>query len=138
MTQTLLGIDYGDTNVGLAIATTPLAEPLFVVPLSKAINTIIGLIESHQVDAIVVGLSEGETAIKTKRFAQDLKSRFDIPIYFQDETLSTQETNQKLSQANLKRSKQRSLTDHYVATNILQDFIDTHPPLDEPAKTAKI
>lgn len=92
----LLGIDYGDARVGLAFANSPLAEPLTTVSTNKAIPTILGLIEKQNIDAIIIGISEGQTAEKTKAFAYQIKDKTQKPIYFQDETLSSQETLIKL------------------------------------------
>jgi putative Holliday junction resolvase len=134
----LLGVDYGEKNVGLALATTPLAEPLEVVDTGQATKIIFRLVRDNKIDALVVGLSEGETEEKTKSFAEKIKQATGIPIYFQDETLSTQETEEKMLAGTVKKSVRRKPTDHFVATQILQDFIDAYLPLEELPKLDKI
>lgn len=136
MKHTLLGIDYGEKRIGLAIATTPLAEPFTIVSPDKALATIKSLIITHQVTALVVGVSEAKTAEYTRQFIQKLRRITDTPIYTQDETLSTQETQIKLQSA--KKSTRTKPIDHFVAASILQEFIDTHLPLDELPETGKI
>ena len=134
----LLGIDYGERNVGLSLATTPLAEPLKVVDTEQAIRVVVGLIEKNGIDGLVVGLSEGLTAEKTKAFVRQLGIVSDVPVYFQDETLSTKETDEKLVSGTVKQSDRRKPTDHYVASQILQEFIDENLPLDTLPEAGKI
>lgn len=121
----LLGLDYGDKHIGVALATTFVAEPLQVVPTSNIFEILRQLIDRYQVNAFVVGLSENETAQKTKDFARQLQDRFHLPVYFQDETLSSQETRRQLAQHGVKRSVRQAKTDHFVAATILQDYLDS-------------
>lgn len=121
----LLGIDYGDKHIGLAVATTFVAEPLQVIPTHTAIETIAQLIGKYHIDALVLGISENTMAKKTKDFAQKLENAFHLPVYFQDETLSSQDVRRRLAQQGAKRSLRQAKTDHFVAARILQDYLDS-------------
>lgn len=121
----LLGLDYGDKHIGVAVATTFVAEALEVIPTSQAMNKIASYITTYHLDAIVLGLSENQTAIKTKAFAADLTNKFHLPIYFYDETLTSQDTRKQMAQMGVKRSIRQAKTDHYVAAAILQDYLDS-------------
>lgn len=121
----LLGLDYGDKHIGVAVATTFIAEPVKVILTQSALDIIHRYIEEYQIEAIVLGLSENETAQKTKHFAQQLSNQFHLPIYFQDETLSSQDTRRQLAKLGAKRSLRQAKTDHYVAATILQDYLDS-------------
>ena len=123
--KNILGIDYGK-NLGLAIATTPLAEPLKTISLNESFEVIKSLVQEYQIDLIVIGISEGEMAEKTKSFAKNLENNISTPIYFQDETLSSHHTRQKMAKANYKQSKKHQKIDHLVAASILQDYLDEH------------
>lgn len=121
----LLGIDYGDKHVGLALATTFVAEALEVVPTHQAIDRIRSLIKTYNIDAIVLGLSENQMGEKIKHFARLLSDTFHLPVHFQDETLSSQETRKKMAIQGIKRSIRQAKTDHFVAAAILQDYLDS-------------
>ena len=121
----LLGIDYGTKHLGLAIATGPLAEPVATVPTGQSFDRIKQLIAEHQIDQIVIGISENQMADETKAFAESVKQSTKLPTVLHDETLSSLETRQKIAAANIKKSKREAKIDHLVAASILQDYIDS-------------
>lgn len=120
-----LAIDFGLKHLGLAVADGPLAEPLWEKNNNKTIiQYLINLIKTEKVDIIIIGLSEGKMAETTKVFAEKLKTLTDLPIFFQDETLSSVEAKQKLIEAHASQSKRRQ--DHSAAAAlILQNYLDT-------------
>jgi putative transcription antitermination factor YqgF len=123
MAQIVLGIDYGTTRIGLAIAKGPLAEPLTII--NNDDQTLINLaeiLEHEQVNQIVVGLSENQMAAKTKAFVETLKTITSVPIEFIDETLSSYEMHRKLIE--VKRSVKQGPIDHFVAAQLLQEWLD--------------
>ena len=123
-----LCIDYGDQYLGLAVAQGPLAEPLATIPMTHALEKITTLIDQYAIDAVILGLSEGKMAERTQAFADKLKSVTDLPIDFQDETLSSQETRERAAKMGMKKSRRESKIDHLVAAAILQDYLDSQPP----------
>lgn len=123
----ILAIDYGRKKIGLAVATTMLAEAYGVVRCKSshsAIEKIRKVVEKEKIEKIVVGLSEGKMAKETKRFAEMLGRQLDLPIYFQDESLSTQRAQDLSIQAGVKRRKRKEFEDAYTAALILQDYLD--------------
>lgn len=122
-----LCLDYGEKHIGVAVATTFIAEPIEVIPTSMALARIKELILEYQITDIVLGLSENIMADKIKAFAQIVSNTYKLPIHFQDETLSSQDTRRELAKQGIKRSIREAKTDHYVAATILQDFLDSHP-----------
>jgi putative Holliday junction resolvase len=131
----LLGIDYGRRHVGIAVATTPLADPVAVVPTQDSLNYVEKLINEYAIAAIVIGLSEGNLAQETQQFARRLQKKSKLPVYYQDETLSSYETRRQAAEAQIKRSRREGKLDHVVAAHILQAYIDTHPEAVETPKT---
>ncbi len=121
----LLGLDYGDKHIGVAVATTFVAEALEVIHTNQAFEKIQSYITTYHLDGIVLGLSENQTAIKTKAFAAELDKKFHLPVYFHDETLTSQDTRRQMAQAGVKRSIRQAKTDHFVAAAILQDYLDS-------------
>lgn len=107
--KTLLGIDYGEKVIGLAIYKYkvdpfPLLHGRIVVPRSKDIfQDLKNVIEEDFVDVIILGLphlTDGKaTAMtqKVKGFGEELSSRFpDCSLHYQDETLSTYEAEERM------------------------------------------
>ena len=126
----LLGIDFGLSTIGLSLAQGPLAEPLVTKnyqSLNQLLNYLKRLCHQHQINQIIIGLSEGQMAIKTKAFAQQLQLVCQLPVIFQDETLSTHEARQKLIQAQAPLKKRRSQDHTIAATIILQAYLDRQP-----------
>lgn len=120
-----LAIDYGDKYIGLAVATGPLAEPIATIKIDGALTTIMELAGQYAVDTIVIGISEGAMAKKTRDFAKKLETLTPIPIDFHDETLTSQETRLQIAQMGMKKSRRESKIDHLVAAAILQDYLDS-------------
>jgi putative Holliday junction resolvase len=104
----ILGIDYGRRKIGLALAITILAEAYDVIRyenVEDAIKKIQKVVEKEKIEKVVVGISEGKMADETKRFAKRLERKIEKPIFFQDETLSTQEAQRLSIEANVSRNE---------------------------------
>lgn len=124
----ILAIDYGRKKVGLALATSKIAAPHSVITFSnkkELIERLRKVINEEEVDQIVIGISEGEMAAETKKFGEDIKKEFGLDIFYQDETLTTNEAQKLAQQAGIKRKKRRRLEDAYSAALILQAQIDS-------------
>lgn len=113
----ILGIDYGRSKIGLAIADEGFAEPWKVVnpiELKK-------ILEKLKFDKIVVGVSEGEMGEESSRFAKSIGAETF------DETLSTQDAQRLSREAGISRKKLRGMEDAYAASIMLQNYIDSTP-----------
>jgi len=121
----LLGIDYGEKYIGLAVATTMLAEPVVTIEKDKALLRIAQLVDEFQIEQLVVGVSEGEMAEKSKIYGEVLAQQYHLPVVFVDETLSSSESRLKAAQMGMKKSKREGKIDHYAAALLLQDYIDS-------------
>jgi putative transcription antitermination factor YqgF len=115
----LLGIDFGERKIGLALAIGPLSEPVGIV---SNLKEIVEICQKNEVEKIIVGVSEGEMAKKQRKFAQELKALTGLPIELQDETLTTNEAILKMKEAG-KRIKKID-EDAFAATLILQSYLD--------------
>jgi putative holliday junction resolvase len=125
----ILGIDYGQKKLGLAIGDTQskLAEPLRVVKFEtqqEALRKLGQILRTEQIKKAVVGVSEGDMAQKTKRFGRALSEKQDVEIYYQDETLTTNDAQRLSIKAGIKRKKRREMEDAYAAALILQAYFD--------------
>jgi len=123
----ILGIDYGLKKVGLAIATGSLADPLLVLRYSDIRileKEIAKICEKERIEKIVVGISEGQMAKKTKEFIKDLENQISIPIVKFDETLSTQDAQRLSIESGMRRSKRKEMEDAIAAAVMLQNYLD--------------
>ncbi len=124
----ILGIDYGRRKIGLALGEGKLVEGLSVIRYKdeeKALEKIAGIIKKEAVDEIVVGVSEGQIGEESRSFGEKLSKKVNLPVFFQDETLTTQEAQTLSIAAGIKRKKRRVLEDAYSAALILQSYLDS-------------
>lgn len=122
-----LSIDFGLAHIGLAVSFGSFAEPFGEIS-NKDPGTALGKIKSicreEKIEQIIVGISEGGMAEKTKEFAKTLKKAIDLPIVFQDETLTSSLAKTKMIEAGTGRKK-RSCDHKIAAALILQAFLDS-------------
>lgn len=128
-----LAIDYGLKRTGLAICdeAETIASPLMtIVGCKNFLSKIAEIIKNENVRGIVLGMpinmddSEGIQAKLVHKFAKQLKETVDIPIYFQDERLSSFAAKKKLEDIELSKAKKRNLLDAVAAAEILQVFLE--------------
>ena len=128
-----LSIDYGNKNTGLAICDTTetIVSPLVSLPTSKdLIGKIIEIVKTENVKALVLGLplnmddSIGPQAKKVQVFADKLEKLIDVPVFFQDERLSTFAAKEKMIAMELTRKGKKRRIDALAAAEILQAFLD--------------
>ena len=129
-----LAIDYGLKRTGLAICdhNEKITSPLAVIPSNdKLLDEIQQTIEREEVEAIVIGMpfnmdgSQGQQAKYVQAFAGKLETKSELPIYFQDERLSTFIAEEKLSSLKLKRNKKSRIIDAIAAAEILNAFLES-------------
>ena len=131
----ILGIDYGDVRIGLAL-TDPLkiiASPFRTIQNRNndfIIKELDFIINEKKIEALVIGLPIGlnsQETIQTKkvRLFADLIKILGIPIYFQDERLSSISAKKSLIIQNIKTGSNKSMIDKAAAAIFLQQFIDT-------------
>lgn len=131
----ILGIDYGEVRVGIAISdvTETIASPKEHIDRRKAdlFDAISRLIKENNIEKIVVGLPlnlKGRYSHKTtevKEFIDDLSEYIDIPVEKWDERFSTVSAERTLREANIKGKKRRKYVDSLSAQIILQNYLDS-------------
>jgi putative holliday junction resolvase len=126
----VLGIDYGERKIGIAVGDTDsnFAEPLMVVRYKKkdfVIEKIRQIAEVERAVKIVLGVSEGVTAEKTKDFGASLGKTLKLPIEYYDETLSTKEAQRLSIAGGIKRRRRKEMEDAFAATFMLQNYLES-------------
>lgn len=123
--MTLLGIDYGRSKFGLAIARGPLAYPLTVLKFEE-LGKLKEIVKKEKVEKIIVGVSEGEMGEESRNYGFKLGDELNLPVDFQDESLSSVDAQRLAIEAKIKRSKRKALEDSYAAAIMLQSYIDQY------------
>lgn len=122
MYKKLLGIDWGEKRIGLAIGNTEtnLASPYKTV---NKIEDILGVVLEEGVDEIIIGnpiKMSGEMPSESfTEFIESLKSDLAIPVVLLDERLTS-----KLSDKLEGNKKTKANRDEVSAMLILQNYID--------------
>ncbi len=123
----LLGIDYGEKKIGIALGAMTLADPLAVIQYQSneyLLKKLKEIIDENKIEKIIIGLSEGEMANKTKEFGKLLEKEFNLPIIYEDETLSSEDAIDMSIGAGMRRKKRKEMEDAFAAAIMLQNFLD--------------
>jgi len=131
----ILGIDYGEKRIGLALSDEleMAARGIAVIGRTskeKDLRAIAAAASEHGVGAIVVGYplrldgSAGIQCEKVDRFIAALRGVVTVPVTAWDETLSTKEAEGLMREAGVKRRKKRGMVDRIAAAVILQDYLN--------------
>ena len=132
----LMGLDLGSKTIGLALSNAghSIASPLVTLARRKFTADALSLkklIDEHNVGGLVLGLpinmdgTEGPRCQSTRQFAVNLLEKFDIPIAFHDERLSTAAVERVLiGEADMTRKRRGEVVDKMAAAWILQGALD--------------
>jgi len=133
--RTFIGFDYGLKNIGVAVGQdlTKTASPLSVIKARDGIpnwDDIQKLIDEWKPQVLIVGLPlnmDGTEQTMTKasrKFGNRLNGRFQIPVEWQDERLTTFEALEHLGIHSKLDAKQREDVDRISAQLILQSWLN--------------
>jgi putative Holliday junction resolvase len=130
----LLAVDLGAKNIGIAISdglgiTVRPVETIRRASLKSVIERLKFLITDLEAEAVVIGLplkldgQTGEAAEAVLRFAERLKGEIDLPIFTQDERLTSYEAEQLMIERGWSRKERKARSDEIAAVIILQDYL---------------
>jgi len=136
ITGTVLAFDFGEKRIGVATGETMLkvAHPLTTISAEEnevKFSQIAHIIQEWHPSLLVVGLPmhmDGSThtlTLLSKKFAQRLEGRFNLPVIMIDERLSSSEASQNLNAAGIKGREQKAMLDTVAAQSILQSYFDS-------------
>lgn len=97
--------------------------------LRRTLARIQELAEEYQVCGIVLGLplridgSEGSRCEKTRQFGTLVEKRLAVPVFYQDERLTTREAYEVMHTTGVRREKKRDYVDEIAAMIILEDYL---------------
>jgi putative Holliday junction resolvase len=132
-TDILIGIDYGQKKIGLAISSPSrnMALPLAILLNNQktTFNDIKTISLAKNIGGFIVGIpinmdsSHGESAIKAKNFAIKLSAYTNLPIFLQDERRTSKAADSLLMIAGFNRKQRNSMDDSIAAALILESAL---------------
>ena len=133
----ILGIDYGETRVGIAITDglNITVQGLGTIQRNNSDKVILReldeILEKYEIDTIVVGMplnmdgTISERAKITQEFIHKLKCKYNkIKIETIDERLTTVSAHKMMNFLNVNKHKKRNIVDTISAEYILETYLN--------------
>ena len=138
----LIAIDLGAKRVGVAISDElrVTARPLDVIQRRSwkdLLSRVAAIIETYDARGLVIGLplnlagTEGPVAADARRIAENFRRSLSVPVFLQDERLTTLAARSKMQLEGLNSQEIEDRIDSESAAVILRDFISADQPRDE-------
>ena len=138
----LLGVDYGNVRIGLAISDPDrkIASPLATyVRRNKDGDAQFfqQLVREEQVVVLVVGLpvhlsgQEGQSSAQARAFGKWLNAVTGLPTVLFDERFTTVEAEAHLLEAGLTSKRRKARRDRVAAQILLQSYLDAGCPSEQ-------
>ena len=131
-----LGLDLGSRTLGIAVsdATGLIASTYKTIrhneEYDRLLDEVKSIVEELNIAAIVLGFPKnmnntiGPKGELSLSFKEKLEQILDIPIYLQDERLTTKSATDMLIMGNVSRKDRKKVVDSVAATIILQSYLD--------------
>lgn len=131
-----LGLDLGSRTLGISTSdkTGTIATSYKIIRHNEEYDTLIdevcNIVKNEDINSIVLGFPKnmnntiGPKGKLSIEFKEKLEKKLNIPIYLQDERLTTKQAEDVLIANNTSRKKRKKVIDALAATIILQSFLD--------------
>lgn len=135
----ILGIDYGQSKIGVAVGDTKtgLTEPLvtirskkqaclparFTARRARQVFSIKQIATREKVEKIVVGVPGGRMDEEIKNFGEELTKQTGLSVEYVDETLTTHDAQRELIASGRKQKNRRKKEDAIAAAIMLEYFV---------------
>ena len=131
-----LGLDLGSRTLGVSVSDKMgiIASNYKIIRHNEEYDSLLlevkNLVDELEIDAIVLGFPKnmnntigpkGELSLEFQKKLEDVLS---IPVYLQDERLSTKSATDILIEGNVSRKNRKKVVDSLAATIILQTYLD--------------
>ncbi len=131
----IIAIDPGTKRCGIAICDEMrvTTRPLPSIERSnwkKLLSNIKQIVSEYDAKALVIGLplesdgSESEMSVEARSMARKFERSLDIPVFLQDERVTSYEAKHRLWESGVDLKSARKLVDSEAAAIILADFLD--------------
>ncbi len=137
--QRFLALDIGSKRIGVAISDELglTAQPVLTLNRKRNpkddLRSLARLCRKYGCSGIVAGNPlhiSGEVSVqaeKSRFFAEELAAMANLPLFLQDERLTSREAHAILYAAGKSRQEHKPLVDQVAAVLILQQFLDALP-----------
>lgn len=137
----LIGLDIGSKTVGVAVSDELgiTAQKLETIPIDEdrhnfGMKSLKKVVREYDPAGFVLGLpknmdgTSGHSVERSKAYGKRLESKFGLPVYYDDERLTTIESRRVLvEEAGMhNRKKRKEVIDQMAAVLILQNYLDLH------------
>lgn len=130
----ILALDLGHKRVGAAVSDSLLISLTRLTPLGRSnwkqlLLDVTRLVKDFDAKTLVIGFplgldgNKGSAAVAVERMAEKFARSLRIPIYLQDERLTSVEAEEQLRAEGHNPKEIRELVDSQAAVIILADFI---------------
>jgi len=131
----IIAIDPGTKRCGIAICdelriTTRPLEVIDRTSWKKLLSIVKQIVSDYDAVALVLGLplesdgSESEMSAEARRMAHNFGLSLSIPVFLQDERVTSYEAKSRLWERGVNLKESRRLVDSEAAAIILGDFLD--------------
>lgn len=115
----ILGVDWGEKRIGLAIADGGFATPYGII---SSATELIAVVKKERIEEVLLGLPEGKNESRVRRLGRKIEA-LGVPVFFRSEVLTSRLAQQKLIEAGKPRKARRNL-DAASAAFLLQEYLD--------------
>ena len=133
---TVLALDLGQKLVGAAVSDEMLITIKRLDPIKRSnwkqlLRDVSNLIQHFDAQALVIGLplsldgTTGSAAKSTRHIATNFARSLEVPVYLQDERLTSLEARESLLSQGFKSGEIPALIDGEAAAVILRDFLNS-------------
>ena len=134
----LMGMDVGSKTVGISVSDLLgwTAQGVEIIPINEdeeqfGLDRVAELVGKYEITGFVLGLpknmnnTSGPRVEASKRYGEMLKEKFNLPVDFVDERLTTVEAERMLiEKADTSREKRKKVIDKIASELILQTYLD--------------
>ena len=133
-----MGMDVGSKTVGISVSDLLgwTAQGVEIIRINEdeeqfGLDRVAELVEKYEITGFVLGLpknmnnTSGPRVEASKRYGEMLKEKFNLPVDFVDERLTTVEAERMLiEKADTSREKRKKVIDKIASELILQTYLD--------------
>ena|SRR3989338_3138467 len=132
----ILGIDFGEKRIGLAVSdllglTAQGLETVRYENREQFLSDLSKICEDQKVGEIVIGLpvnmngSMGPKAQEVLKLVPVLEEKLHLPVRTWDERLTSREAGRLMIEEGLSRKRQKETSDRLAATILLQNYLES-------------
>lgn len=133
-----LAIDYGERYLGLAIETVAGPMPLDPLDLREGNwnKVLLGVVRSHDVKSIIIGLSSGNVELerKTLAFKKSVENLTRLPVELVDESMTSQWAEKKMTEQKVTKRNIKEKSHSLAAYKLLAGYEELQKKIDPGGK----